>query len=106
MTGTAFQRLFPVEVVAELLCFVAVLLCLDDFGNDEGLTPEGRTDGVTRAFVLADLLGDDVLGALESLRDGGGGDDRDVACGGREGDGGGDDGDVACGGRVGACEEG
>ena len=72
VTATALQRFFPLEVVAELLCFVTILFVLYHLRLDEGLTAEGGTNLIARALVFANLLGNNILGTLQGCMDVGG----------------------------------
>ena len=73
MTGTAFQRFLPIEIVAVFLCLVAVLLGFYNLRLYEGLPTEGATHQIARTLVFADLFGNNILSSLQSVFDVGGG---------------------------------
>ena len=74
VAGTALQGFVPVKVVAEFLCFVRILFSLHHFRGDDCRPAESSAHLLARAFVLADLFGNDVLGTFE-----GGSDVRNIA---------------------------
>ena len=70
VAGAAFERLFPVEVVAVFRSLVAVGLRLHHLRGDDGRTAEEASDLLAALLVLADCLGDDILCATQAVRDG------------------------------------
>ena len=51
----------------ELLGIVLVGFLLNDFGGDDGLTPEFLTNGIAGLLVFRDLLGDDIACACNGI---------------------------------------
>ena len=64
VTGTALQGFLPVEIVAELLGFVGILLGFHHLRGDDGRPAESSAHLLTAALVFAHLFGNDVLGTL------------------------------------------
>ena len=65
MGRTAFQWLFPIEIVAIFLGLVTISLRLHYFRGDESLSGESITELLTRAFILTDCLCDDILSPFD-----------------------------------------
>ena len=70
MGRTAFQRFFPIKVVAIFRSLVSIGFSLDYLRDDESLTGEGISELLTATLVLADGLGDDILRSLDGFVDG------------------------------------
>ena len=65
VTGTAFQRFFPVEIVRIFRSLIGVLFCFHHLGADECIAAERLSHLIAATLILTDLFGDDVLGSLQ-----------------------------------------